>query len=113
MVFSTGYQANLGTISALTGREDVILFDADSHASIYDACKLTGAEVIRFRPNDPADLERRLRRPEGRPGDRRLIVEGIYRIPAARAPTPALPAVTPAAAASLPVDQPNPPRSPG
>src|SRR3546814_5684855 len=42
MVFSTGYQANLGTISALTGREDVILFDADSHASIYDACKLTG-----------------------------------------------------------------------
>src|SRR3546814_11315323 len=101
MVFSTCYQANLGTISALTGREDVILFDADSHASIYDACKLTGAEVIRFRHNDPADLERRLRRPEGRPGDRLVIVEGIYSMLGDRAPLREIAAVPPPAGPSL------------
>lgn len=105
MVFSTGYQANLGTISALTGRDDVILFDADSHASIYDACKLTGAEVIRFRHNDPADLERRLRRLEGRKGDRLVIVEGIYSMLGDRAPLREIAAVTRAAGAYLLVDE--------
>lgn len=105
MVFSTGYQANLGTISALTGREDTILFDADSHASIYDACKLTGAEVIRFRHNDPADLQRRLKRLEGRPGDRLVIVEGIYSMLGDRAPLREIAAVTHAAGAYLLVDE--------
>lgn len=105
MVFSTGYQANLGTISALTGREDTILFDADSHASIYDACKLTGAEVIRFRHNDPDDLARRLKRLEGRPGDRLVIVEGIYSMLGDRAPLREIAAVTHAAGAYLLVDE--------
>ena len=53
MVFTTGYQANLGGISALVGRGDHLILDADSHASIYDAARLTQAEVIRFRHNDP------------------------------------------------------------
>lgn len=105
MVFSTGYQANLGTISALTGREDVILFDADSHASIYDACKLTGAEVIRFRHNDPADLERRLQRLKGRKGDVLVIVEGIYSMLGDRAPLREIADVTHAAGAYLLVDE--------
>ena len=56
MVFTTGYQANLGGISGLVGRGDHLILDADSHASIYDAGKLSGAEVIRFRHNDPEDL---------------------------------------------------------
>ena len=58
MIFTTGYQANLGLISTLAGRDDHLLIDADSHASIYDACKLSAAEVIRFRHNDAEDLAR-------------------------------------------------------
>lgn len=52
IVFSTGYTANLGVISALADHNAVVLLDADSHASIYDACSLGGAEIIRFRHND-------------------------------------------------------------
>jgi len=78
MVFTTGYQANLGLISTLAGREDHLLIDADSHASIYDACKLGSAEVIRFRHNDPQDLANRLRRLKGRPGNCIIVIEGIY-----------------------------------
>jgi 8-amino-7-oxononanoate synthase len=78
MVFTTGYQANLGLISTLAGREDHLLIDADSHASIYDACKLSYAEVIRFRHNDAQDLAHRLRRLKGRPGNCIIVIEGIY-----------------------------------
>ena len=78
MVFTTGYQANLGVLSALAGRGDHLILDADSHASIYDGARLGHAEVIRFRHNDPDDLYKRLRRLEGVPGDRLIVVEGIY-----------------------------------
>jgi 8-amino-7-oxononanoate synthase len=54
------------------------MLDADSHASIYDGSKLGMAEVIRFRHNNPDDLYKRLRRLEGMPGDRLIVVEGIY-----------------------------------
>ncbi len=78
MVFSTGYQANLGILSTVAGRGDHILIDADSHASIYDGCRLGNAEVIRFRHNDPDDLARRLGRLKDHPGNRLIVVEGIY-----------------------------------
>ncbi|MBS0537563.1 MAG: aminotransferase class I/II-fold pyridoxal phosphate-dependent enzyme [Proteobacteria bacterium] len=78
MVFTTGYQANLGIISNLVGAEDFLLIDADSHASIYDACKQTQAEVVRFKHNDPASLEARLRRLGDKPGNRLVVLEGIY-----------------------------------
>jgi 8-amino-7-oxononanoate synthase len=78
MVFSTGYQANLGVLSTLVGRGDHLMLDADSHASIYDGSRLGMAEVIRFRHNNPDDLYKRLRRLEGQPGDRLIVVEGIY-----------------------------------
>ncbi|MBE7212771.1 MAG: aminotransferase class I/II-fold pyridoxal phosphate-dependent enzyme, partial [Gluconacetobacter diazotrophicus] len=78
MVFSTGYQANLGTLSALAGRDDHLILDADSHASIYDGARLAGARVTRFRHNDPDDLSRRLRILHGEPGDKLVVVEGIY-----------------------------------
>ncbi|WP_418158361.1 serine palmitoyltransferase [Benzoatithermus flavus] len=78
MVFSTGYQANLAMIAGLAGPRDVVLIDADSHASIYDACKLSGATIVRFRHNDPADLDRRLTR-LGAEGECKLVVvEGLY-----------------------------------
>jgi 8-amino-7-oxononanoate synthase len=78
MVFSTGYQANLGALAGLAGRGDHLLLDADSHASIYDGARLAGAQVTRFRHNDPDDLRRRLRVLSSQPGDKLIVVEGIY-----------------------------------
>jgi 8-amino-7-oxononanoate synthase len=78
IVFSTGYQANLGMISTLAGKGDYVIIDADSHASIYDACKLGSATVIRFRHNDPVDLDKRLQRIAHEPGNKLIVVEGIY-----------------------------------
>lgn len=77
-VFSTGYLANLGVISALAGPGDVILIDADCHASIYDGCRMSGAEVIRFRHNDTADLHKRLTRLGKRCPNTLIIAEGLY-----------------------------------
>ncbi len=78
MVFSTGYQANLGILSALAGKTDYLILDADSHASIYDGSHLGSAQIIRFRHNDPDDLDKRLGRLAGTPGDKIVVVEGIY-----------------------------------
>lgn len=78
IVFSTGYTANLGVISTLADHNAVVLLDADSHASIYDACSLGGAEIIRFRHNDVNDLERRMVRLGERAKEAIIIVEGIY-----------------------------------
>lgn len=78
IVFSTGYQANLGAISALAGAEDVILMDADCHACIYDGCKLSGATIVRFRHNSAADLDKRLSRLDPAQKGRLVIVEGMY-----------------------------------
>ncbi|HEX8873718.1 MAG TPA: aminotransferase class I/II-fold pyridoxal phosphate-dependent enzyme [Nitrosospira sp.] len=86
VVFTTGYQANLATISGLAGAGDVVLIDGDSHASIYDGCRLSGAEIIRFRHNDMADLEKRLRRLGERSRSTLIIVEGIYSMLGDRAP---------------------------
>lgn len=78
IVFSTGYVANLGIIGALAGPRTVVLLDADCHASIYDACSLGGAQIIRFQHNDAKDLERRMLRLGERAKDALIIVEGIY-----------------------------------
>ena len=86
IVFTTGYQANLGTISALLGKADVALIDADSHASIYDGCILSGADIIRFRHNDSDDLEKRLRRLGERSKNTLIIAEGIYSMLGDQAP---------------------------
>ncbi|MDP1557306.1 MAG: aminotransferase class I/II-fold pyridoxal phosphate-dependent enzyme [Nitrosomonas sp.] len=86
IVFTTGYQANLGTISGLVGSGDVVLIDGDSHASIYDGCTLSGADIIRFRHNDVADLEKRLRRLGERSRSTLIIAEGIYSMLGDQAP---------------------------
>ena len=78
MMFTTGYQANLGIIATLAGRDDHLVIDADSHACIYDACKLTPAAVTRFRHNDPADLRKRLSRLKDQGGDIIVVTEGIF-----------------------------------
>ena len=86
IVFTTGYQANLGIISTLAGPKDHLIIDADCHASIYDACRLGQATVIRARHNDPADLDRRLRRLGDVDGNKIIVVEGIYSMLGDRAP---------------------------
>ncbi len=86
IVFSTGYVANLAILSTIVGSGEVILLDADCHASIYDGCRLGGAEVIRFRHNDAADLEKRLKRLEKRDTNVLIVVEGIYSMMGDRAP---------------------------
>ncbi len=90
MVFSTGYQANLGIISTLVGAGDFLLLDADSHASIYDACKQTQASAVRFKHNDAASLDARLRRLAGEPGNKLVVVEGIYSMLGDMAPLKAI-----------------------
>jgi len=86
IVFSTGYQANLGMISALAGPGDTVMIDADSHASIYDGCRLSGANTIRFRHNDPADLAKRMRRLGADAAQALIVVEGVYSMLGDRAP---------------------------
>src|SRR5215813_12285950 len=86
MAFTTGYQANLGIISTIAGAKDYLIIDADSHASIYDACKMTSATVIRFKHNDAADLDKRLTRLAGTGGNKVIVVEGIYSMLGDQAP---------------------------
>jgi 8-amino-7-oxononanoate synthase len=86
MLFTTGYQANLGILSTVVGPEDYVLLDADCHASIYDGLKMGNASVIRFRHNDAADLDRRLERLSGEKGEKLIVIEGIYSMLGDRAP---------------------------
>jgi 8-amino-7-oxononanoate synthase len=77
LVFSTGMQVNLGTISTLTGRDDVVLLDKDDHASIVDGARLGWGETRRFRHNDPENLERLLRAVPEHKG-RLVVVDGLF-----------------------------------
>ena len=77
IVFSTGYQANLGMISTLAGKGDYVILDADSHASIYDGCAMGNAEIVRFRHNSVEDLDKRLGRLPAEPG-KLVVLEGVY-----------------------------------
>ena len=86
IVFSTGYQANLGTLSALASEGDTLLVDADSHASIYDGCRLSQATTIRFRHNDPENLDRRLARLGDAAKRTLIVVESLYSTLGDRAP---------------------------
>ncbi|QYE33726.1 aminotransferase class I/II-fold pyridoxal phosphate-dependent enzyme [Polymorphobacter sp. PAMC 29334] len=77
MVFSTGYQANLGVVSTLAGRGDYVILDADSHASIYDGCAMGNADIVRFRHNSVEDLDKRLGRLPPEAG-KLVVLEGVY-----------------------------------
>lgn len=77
MVFSTGYQANLGIVSTLAGKGDYVVLDADSHASIYDGCFLGNAEIVRFRHNNVENLRKRLERIPAEAG-KLIVLEGVY-----------------------------------
>ena len=78
IIFTTGFAATMGMCATLVGPGEVILLDADSHASIYAGAQLSGAEIIRFTHNDPEDLAKRLRRLGERTSQTLIVVEGIY-----------------------------------
>jgi 8-amino-7-oxononanoate synthase len=105
MVFTTGYQANLGIISTIAGPDDYLLIDADCHASIYDGCKLGNATVIRFKHNDAADLDKRLQRLADAKGNKVIVVEGIYSMTGDQAPLAEIAAVKRKHGAYLLVDE--------
>jgi len=77
ITFSTGFQSNLGIISAIAGRNDVILCDKENHASIYDACRLSYATMIRYRHNDMEDLERVLSEVPDNKG-KLIVTDGVF-----------------------------------
>jgi 8-amino-7-oxononanoate synthase len=89
LVFSTGYQTNLGTISALIGRGDVVIADRDDHASIVDGCRLSFGEMKRFRHSEMADLERVLKGC-GPDLGKMVVVDGVYSMGGDIAPLPQL-----------------------
>ena len=104
MVFSTGYQANLGIISTIAGKDDYVVLDVDSHASIYDGCALGNAQVVPFRHNDVDALEKRLKRvPEG--AGKLVILEGVYSMLGDVAPLKQMVAVSKANGATVLVDE--------
>jgi len=76
-LFTTGYQANLGTIAALVGRHDTVFCDRENHASILDGCRLVLGTVRKFRHNDCEDLQRLLDAAPER-GGRLVVTEGVF-----------------------------------
>ena len=79
LVFTTGFQTNLGVISSLAGRGDVVFTDRENHASIMDGCRLGFGELRKFRHNDMADLEEQLRRElPRRRGGWLIVVDGVF-----------------------------------
>ena len=89
LVFSTGYQVNLGVISCLVGRGDVVVADKDDHASIVDGCMLALGEMRRFSHNDLDHLDRVLAKLEPEIG-RMVVVDGVYSMGGDLAPLPEL-----------------------
>ena len=76
LVFSTGFQTNLGVISAIAGKDDVILIDKMNHASIIDGCRLSFSEIKKYRHNDMEDLERLLQQYNDK--GKLIIVDGVF-----------------------------------
>lgn len=77
LVFSTGFQTNLGVLSAIASRNDYILSDKQNHASIVDGCRLSFAKMLKFKHNDMEDLERLLKNIPDNNG-RLIVVDGVY-----------------------------------
>jgi 8-amino-7-oxononanoate synthase len=103
ILFSTGFQANLGTLSALSGRADVLLLDEYDHASIIDGSRLSFSRVIKYRHNDMHDLEHRLQLlPEN--AFKLIVTDGIFSMEGDIARLPAITALAEKYGAAVMVD---------
>ena len=77
VTFSTGFQSNLGIISALVGLHDYVIMDRENHASLYDGCRLSYGTMLRYRHNDMQDLEKKLQKvPEG--AGCLIVTDGVF-----------------------------------
>ncbi len=76
LVFSTGFQTNLGTISTVVGKDDIIFADRNNHASIVDGCRLSFGRVVKFKHNDMRDLERLLKASKDR--GKLIVADGVF-----------------------------------
>ncbi len=103
LVFSTGYQTNLGTIQAIVGREDVVVLDRADHASIVDGAILSQGKILRFKHNDVQDLDRVLGKVDPERGAL-VVVDGVYSMDGDIAPLPEMIAVCRKHGARLMVD---------
>lgn len=77
VTFSTGFQTNLGIISAIAGRNDLIFCDRENHASIYDGCRLSFAKMVRFKHSDMEDLELQLQKADPNKG-KLIVTDGVF-----------------------------------
>lgn len=77
VTFSTGFQSNLGIISAIVGMRDYMICDRENHASIYDACRLSYGKMLRYRHSDMADLEKQLQRVPEQNGAL-IVTDGVF-----------------------------------
>jgi 8-amino-7-oxononanoate synthase len=102
LMFSTGYMANLGVISALLGHGDRVFEDRADHASLLDGARLSGARLVRYRHGDCADLARRLR--DAPAGERLVATDGVFSMDGDLAPLPELARLTAAHGAWLLAD---------
>lgn len=103
--FSTGFQANLGAISAICGKGDVVLCDRENHASIIDGCRLSFADMRKFRHNDVEDLERHLQVASEQKRAALIVVDGLYSMMGDLAPLPEIRALADKYKARLMVDE--------
>jgi glycine C-acetyltransferase len=78
VVFQSGFTANAGTVSALLGKDDLIISDELNHASIIDGCRLSKATIKVFKHKDVADCERVLKETENWDGKKLLITDGVF-----------------------------------
>jgi glycine C-acetyltransferase len=90
VVFQSGFTANAGTVSAILGKEDLIISDELNHASIIDGCRLSRATIKVFKHKDIADCERVLKETENWPGKKLLITDGVFSMEGDVADLPAL-----------------------
>ncbi|MDZ7695712.1 MAG: pyridoxal phosphate-dependent aminotransferase family protein [Deltaproteobacteria bacterium] len=102
LVFATGYQTNLGVISALVGRHDVAIIDMYDHASIFDGSRLSFGEIQKFRHNDMDDLERVLDAAKGK--GKLIIVDGVFSMEGDLADLPGIVRLSKAYGARIMVD---------
>ena len=103
LVFSTGFQVNLGTISCLVQKGDVVVADKDDHASIVDGCMLALGEMRRFNHNDLGHLDRVLAGIDASAG-RMVVVDGVYSMGGDLAPLPEMAPICKKHGARLMVD---------
>lgn len=88
ITFQSGFNANLGTIPALVGKEDVIFSDELNHASIIDGCRLSGATIVRYAHNDVEDLEHKIQEWQGKYRRALIVTDGVFSMDGDIAPLP-------------------------